>query len=493
MIAFADFTYRYAGAARPALDGINLRIQAGEFVVVAGPSGCGKSTLALAIGGYLHHQFEGEAQGDVRVDGVAVGQRSLYEVADRVGLVQQNPENQFCTLSVADEVAFGLENRRMDPAEIVARRDEALAIVGGEALLHRDLATLSGGEMQKVAIASMIAAHPQVLVFDEPTSNLDPSATRRIFDVLERIRHEAGITIVVIEHKLGYLARFNPRLILMDEGRIVDDDARIAPEAPPTPRTATHDAPPPGPVLMRAEHLSHNYGPRRVLDDVDVALRAGELVALMGDNGSGKTTFLRCLMGLLSPTAGRVSMLGREAGGRSDRPPVSALVEQVGYLFQNPDHQLLGDTVWHDATLLGRNLGRLEQVEPLAANLIADCGLEPYRDRHPFRLSYGEKRRLNLVAMAAHAPRVLLADEILIGQDRERADYLMGHLRRIADEGGCVVLALHDAAMALRYADRVLFFEAGRVIADGTPQEVLGSGATLAERDYDAYLVEVTA
>ena len=479
MIEIKDLSYTYAGSSAPALDRINLRIREGEFVVIAGPSGCGKSTLALAIGGYLNHQFQGCLEGELLVGGLDVSQCPLYEVADLVGLVQQNPENQLCTLTVSDEIAFGPENRRSSREYIEEQRDWALRTVLAEPLLDRSLSSLSGGEKQKVAIASMLVGNPRVLIFDEPTSNLDPTATAAIFDVLERIRRESAITIVVIEHKLDYLRRFNPRLVRMEAGGIVGDGEGIDP-APPVP---DRQPAPGGEPLIGVQHLTCDFDAIRALDDVTATLTAGQLVAVMGDNGSGKTTFLRCLMGALRPTSGQILVLGRDM--RTQR--VSDLVQHVGYLFQNPDHQLLANTVWEEATLLGRNVGASERLSERAEGLLQEMGLTHRRDDHPFRLSFGEKRRLNVVSVTAHQPRIVLADEVLIGQDPVNARIMMEYLRGIADDGGCVVQALHDPRTALRYADRVLFLSSGRVVLDAPPRAAL---AELGELGYVAYARE---
>ena len=201
-ISVRGLSFRFQGSDHYALRDVNLDVAPGEFVVIAGPSGCGKSTLALAIGGYLFTQYGGEAHGTVAVAGMDVRRAPVYDVAEVVGLVQQNPEGQFCTLTVRDEVAFGLENRCLPRDEIAQRVAWALEGVGALHLVDRSLASLSGGEKQKVAIAAMMAARPQVLIFDEPTSNLDPTTTAAIFSVIERIRATANITVLVIEHKL---------------------------------------------------------------------------------------------------------------------------------------------------------------------------------------------------------------------------------------------------------------------------------------------------
>ncbi len=476
MIALDDLRFTYHGARAPALCGATLRVAEGEFVAVAGPSGCGKSTLALGVGGYLHHGQRGIASGGVRVGGQEVGARPLYEVADLVGLVQQNAEDQFCTLRVEDEIAFGLENRLLPPDEIAERLVAALDLCGAGHLRGRTLATLSGGEQQRVAIAAMLASRPRVLLFDEPTSNLDPTATAGIFAVLDRLRRETGLTILVAEHKLGYLRPFGPRLVRMEGGAIVRENDVIPPPRPlPAPRSAAGHG-----LLVEAQALTFRHGDRAILRDVDLALAGGQLVALMGDNGSGKTTLLRCLMGLLRPQAGRVTVAGREVAS----VPLSGLAREVGYVFQNPDHQLLAPTVHEEATFLARNLGLEAKVAPLAEADLRDADLWERRGDHPFRLSYGQKRRLNLVAATVHRPKVILADEPLIGQDAANADLLLGRLRRAADEGACVVAALHDPAAVWQVADRVLFLAEGKVLVDAPPAVAFAELARLGRSAY---------
>jgi len=511
IIEIDHLTYRYPRRDQPALRDISLCVGEGELLAICGPSGCGKSTLALAMGGYLWQRQGGSSSGTVRVGGADVQDQPLYETADYVVIVQQNPEAQFCTLTVEDEVAFGLENRRASAQRIEQQVAWALEQVGAVHLRHRDLATLSGGEAQKVAIAALLAAEPRVLILDEPTSSLDPSATRDILSLLHRLRAEWGLTTIVIEHKLHALRGLNPSLIQMDAGRIVAQSRGIP---APTPVVSRHPSPP-SEIAVRLEGVRVAYNGTRALGPLDLTLHRGQLIALMGDNGSGKSTALRAIMGLQPLAAGRATVLGRDVSDTA----VHQRAAHVGMVFQNPDHQLLGDTVWDEATLLSKNLGLEEQVYPgdsviqepvpwssfcagslagataepaiappsphqVVEALLRDADLLSLRDVHPFTLSYGQKRRLNLVSVTVHQPRLLLADEALIGQDPANAARIMGRLRALADAGACVLLALHDSRVALTYADRLLFMRRGELLVDAPPQEALRQLVSLG---HDAY------
>ena len=486
LISIRDLTYCYRGGQRDALQGVNLQLEPGEFAVLAGPSGCGKSTLALAIGGYLYHQYDGTAAGSVQVDGLDVAQRPIYETADVVGLVQQNPENQFCTLTVLDEVAFGLENRRLPRDEIRVRIAWALEAVGAAQLADRDLSHLSGGEKQRVAIAAVLAARPRVLILDEPTSNLDPTATAEIFSLIARLRAQEQLAILVIEHKLDDLWPHRPRWIALDQGRIVHDgpqppassapEGLYAPSARVQPRAS--DAEP----VVQVRNLTLDYGGPPVLRDLSLDVRRGEFLALMGDNGSGKTTLLRSLLGLIKPGSGSVTILGQD----TRHTPVSELARQVGYVFQNPDHQLFNDSVWQEAVFAARNLNLLTPYgETRIAALLTRCGLQNRHDDHPYRLSYGEKRRLNLVSALVHDPSLILLDEPLIGQDAANVTFLMNLLREQVQRGATVIMVNHNPEVTRRYASRLVFLSQGEALVDAPTEPGF---ERLSALGWDAYL-----
>jgi energy-coupling factor transport system ATP-binding protein len=311
-----SFTYR--GASCPALKDINLEVEPGEFITLTGASGCGKSTLALCLTGFIPHAFAGSMSGTVLVNGLDTRETPPGKLAGIAGLVQQDPELQLCTLKVMDEVAFGPENLRLSTPEIARRVHWSLAAVGAEALIDRDVHTLSGGEKQRVAVAAVLAMHPSLLILDEPTANLDPRCTGEVLQVLQKLRREQGTAIITIEHRLENLLPLSDRLLLMDKGILREEYKRGNFPAQKThfpifKPWVSHDGGPnsgkgkaAADPLIRVEGLHFSYGDKPLLKDVSFTLQTGEITAVMGDNGSGKTTLLHALLGLISIEQGKI-------------------------------------------------------------------------------------------------------------------------------------------------------------------------------------------
>jgi len=462
------FSYTYPGEQEPVLRDISLAIERGSFVVITGESGGGKSTFGKALAGFLFQDEKPNCEGRIVVNGVDMTQIPLYDASQHVAYVQQSPEDQFCTLSVSDEIAFGLENLRVEPEEIEHLIDESLAVVKGFDLKGRQLATLSGGEKQKVAIASMLALSPDVLILDEPTSNLDPDATLHVFKTLYDMRQNQDLTVIIIEHKLDLLQAFNPQIFVLESGEIQpihdiqDFKAHISRKTYALPKANTEHTIQKVPFL-KLSRVSVRRESYPILHDIDLNISQGEFVALMGPNGSGKSTLLQTMMGFYKPENGKISTFGEDLS----KIKTSSLVREIGFIFQNPDHQLFTQSVWDEATLTSKNLDILTQDQKEnAESYLTSMRLGERKDEHPQRLSYGEKRRLNLIAVLLHHPKLLLVDEFLIGQDMANAHAWMKFFQDYVQQGHTVLLVNHHPDLTNQYCDRIIFLSEGRVLID---------------------------
>ncbi len=487
MVEIQGFTYFYPGEAEPTLVDINLEIEKGELVVITGPSGSGKSTLGKALAGFLFQEEAPNYTGSVTVNQTDMAQLNLYHASERVAYVQQNPEDQFCTLTVLDEIAFALENACLPPDNIEERIRTVLEVVKGENLYHRQLSSLSGGEKQKVAIASMLAILPDVLILDEPTSNLDPSATQHVFDALHNLRTANNLTVIIIEHKLSQLEVFCPRYISIVEGKLssksslCDNNASIESLQISELHTLTEEEYLPD-ALLDLTQVNVTINDHEVLQNISLKIFPEEFIAVMGPNGSGKSTLLQTIMGFLKPTSGEISWFNEYC----NQIRTSKLVSEIGFIFQNPDHQLLTQSVWDEATLILQNLGLFVDVNIAnAEQLLEELGFQGRFGLHPQRLSYGEKRRLNLAAVILHNPKLLLIDEFLIGQDIQNARKWMTVLKNYAQKGHAVILVNHQAQLTQEYCDRVIFLDAGNIVVDAPVSPAFTS---LAKLGYKVFL-----
>lgn len=494
-ISIRGLSFAFYNSERKSLDGIDLSVGEGEFVAITGPSGCGKSTLAAVIGGYIPHVIEGKLQGAVNVCGYDTAKASLPDFATLVGIVQQDPESQLCTLSVDDEVAFGPENLALPPEEVQKRIDESLALAMADHLRGRCIFELSGGEKQRVAIASVLAMKPSVLILDEPTSNLDPSSTAEVLAAISLLKARTGLTVLVIEHKLDKVLPFADRLIVMDQGKIVLDGqpddvlgtyrskmSKIGILLPD--RSIRHY-----PAVAAKAHnetiqiagLSFAYAGKEVLHDISFTASPGEIIGILGPNGSGKTTFLNHLLGINKPGSGTVVVTGADTRSKK----ISALARKVGYVFQNPNHQLFERTVEAEAAFACINFGiPREETDRRVQAELEQYGLSRYASRHPLGLSFGEKRRLNLCSVLPHGPDIIVLDEPFVGQDYINIARMMSDLEALRAAGKTVILVSHDIDMAYRYCDRIVLFSDGNILADDSPGEAERRIRALGFMDY---------
>jgi energy-coupling factor transporter ATP-binding protein EcfA2 len=510
LIALDRVSYAYPASTKPALVNLDWQVPARSFTVVVGPSGSGKSTMLRCINGLVPHFTGGRFGGSVTVHGRDTRNHPPRDLGHVVGFVFQDPEAQLITPRVDDELAFGMEQRAVAPATMRKRVEDVLDLLGIAHLRRRDVSTLSGGERQRVAVAAALAMQPEMLVLDEPTSQLDPWGAEDVLAALTRLNDDLGLTVVLAEHRLervvphadhlrylpgndqlpvdgspaAVLARMDidsvPPIVAL--GRTMDWDplpltvkaARIAarneprrPNAPAIPR------PPAGPPLIEIHGLATGYGPRSVLRGIDVMGRPGELIALMGRNGSGKTTLLRSIIGLHRPVNGRIRIDGEDVTQRD----TADLARVVGYVPQRPDALLFALTLREElAFTLRHHGGRGREPDELLHRL----GLAHAADRNPRDLSGGERERAALATILAGDPKLLLLDEPTRGMDPRRKRDLGVLLREICSEGGTVIMATHDVELVARIATRVVLLGDGQVIADGHPREVLADSLTFA-------------
>lgn len=449
-VAAERLAYRYgeiSGELRP----VNLVALPGEFWLVSGPSGSGKSTLARCLTGLIPHLYRGMLAGRVWVDGMDTRETPLWRLAERAGLVFQNPASQMLAATVEDEIVFGLENLGLDREEIGRRVGSALCTFGLAGLRGRAPQTLSGGEQQKLALAAILARRPALIVLDEPLSMLDSTAAIELVDQLRRLAHDDGAAVVMVEHRGEYLRRI-PAL---------HEYAMTSPEVGLPIAVGSRDLQAPvGPhgsgeaFVLNVRDLTVRHGAKAVLHCVSFDAAAGEVIAVVGRNGSGKTTLLRSLAGLQAAD-GSV----RVAGGRPD----------FGLVFQNAELQLF------NATVRDEILYRISQPDRAWYDwLVAELGLAPYEQTPPLLLSEGEKKRVALGAILMRRLRHgVLLDEPSLGQDARHKAILMRLARGLAAEGQLVVFTTHDLALA-EQADRMILLHEGQIVADGAPAAVFG-------------------
>jgi energy-coupling factor transport system ATP-binding protein len=454
-ISVQSLTVRYPDRERPALDSVSERIRPGETVVVTGASGSGKTTLFRVLGGFVPSMIRAKVEGEVLIDGISILTKDSPRPAAGVGLVQQDPDAQICTLSVWEEVAFGPENLCLPPEEVTARVAESLASLGIAHLAGRETTRLSGGEKQRVAIASILALRPRVILLDEPTANLDPGGAKQVFDLLRSLGERDGRTLVLAEHRLAPLLPLHPRLLLLEEGKVLLRRPSVAySDLDSLGLRARWEIPRPvvvrsGPPALVLEGVSFAYGEAPLLDRLTLRLWPGEVLGVIGPNGSGKTTLLRLAAGLERPQAGRVL-----------RPKSPVL----GFVFQHPHQQIFERTVRREFSVEDEIAGaRL-------ADLLRRARLDGLEEAPPLSLSLGEQRRLTVATALSRGPNLLLLDEPFIGQDRENVVWILSQILAARERGAVTLLVSHDIPLVASLCDRLLYL--GEEAVEGETAEV---------------------
>ena len=522
IIQFENYSFKYDAQQKATLKNINLTIRKGEKILIAGPSGCGKSTLIHSMNGLIPSSYRGEISGSLTIAGKNAGDLSIFDLSKIVGTVLQDSDGQFVGLTVAEDIAFALENDCVPGLELHERVREAAENVGISSHLHHSPNELSGGQKQKVSLAGVIVDNVDVMLFDEPLANLDPAAGKYTIELISEMQEKTGAAVVIVEHRLeDVLWRDVDRIVLMSNGEIVMD-------APPEKLLATDLLSRNGirePLYLTAlkyagvevtssmhpesiqklaldgickekvrawyrqtfrnepkekradmisvENLQFSYpNGKKAIKGISAEIRKGEMVAIVGTNGAGKSTFSKLLCGFETQQEGIIRLKGENVEGLS----IKERADHIGYVMQNPN-KMISQIMIFDEVALGLRTRTVpeEEIRERVNSTLQICGLWPFRNWPVSALSYGQKKRVTIASILSMNPEVLILDEPSAGQDYRHYTEIMEFLREINHLGVTVIMITHDLHLMLEYADRAIVFHDGRILADDTCASVLGN------------------
>lgn len=512
-ISFNQFTFQYDAQAEATLKDISFDIAKGEKVLILGPSGSGKSTLAQCLNGIIPNIHKGHAQGQVRIDGQDIFKQSIYDKSQLVSTVLQDPDGQFIGLTVAEDLAFALENDCADQSEMkdkVALWAERLDLTS---LLNHRPQDLSGGQKQRVSLAGVLIDESPILLFDEPLANLDPKSGQETIDLIDKIHKEVGATTIIIEHRLeDVLYRPVDRILLVNEGELIFNgspdellsstlllengireplyvtvlrqlgfDTRSAQNLSQLDALDLSDLALPDRVLkdkrdsssdsiLKVEGLSVSYGDNpTIIEDLSFSLKKGERLAIVGKNGAGKSTLAKALCGFV-PSQGKLTYEGQDISQDS----IAERSERIGFVLQNPN-QMISQTMIFDEVALGLRLRGIEEaeVEERVHEVLKTCGLYSFRKWPISALSFGQKKRVTIASILVLKPEIIILDEPTAGQDYKTYTDIMNFLDSLQKQGHTIVMITHDMQLMLEYSDRCLVVVEGEIIADDKPVTIL--------------------
>lgn len=512
-ISFNHFTFQYDAQAEATLKDISFDIAKGEKVLILGPSGSGKSTLAQCLNGIIPNIHKGQAKGQVRIDGQDIFNQSIYDKSQSVSTVLQDPDGQFIGLTVAEDLAFALENDCADQSEMkdkVALWAERLDLTS---LLNHRPQDLSGGQKQRVSLAGVLIDESPILLFDEPLANLDPKSGQETIDLIDKIHEEVGATTIIIEHRLeDVLYRPVDRILLVNKGELLfngrpdellsstlllengirdplyltvlrqlgfdttraqnlsqldalDLSGLDIPDSVlrDTTETSTDS-------ILKVEGLSVSYGDNpAVIEDMSFSLKKGERLAIVGKNGAGKSTLAKALCGFV-PSQGQLIYKGRDISQDS----IAERSERIGFVLQNPN-QMISQTMIFDEVALGLRLRGIEEteVEERVHEVLKTCGLYSFRKWPISALSFGQKKRVTIASILVLKPEIIILDEPTAGQDYKTYTDIMNFLDSLQKQGHTIVMITHDMQLMLEYSDRCIVVLEGEIIADDNPVTIL--------------------
>ena len=514
--------FKYENCLTDIFNALNFKIEKGEFVGLMGRTGAGKTTTMMLLNGLIPHFLEGEFEGNVIANTMNTLRYRVQTMARFIGLVLQDPETQIFGITVEKDVAFGPSNLAFGKEKIREVVDKSLRAVGLEGYEKRMTSELSGGEKQRLAIAGVLAMEPEILVLDEPTSELDPAGREEIYKLLSGLKKKGDVTILISGHDTEEMLEYVDKIIVLDNGQkvwegkpealfknvVLTKKIGIRPPEVAEIGKCLHEC---GLVnkdsifinkdeflqftkkhfksfkmsnnglekdysiknnstAIETKNLSFNYKQKNsALKELNIKIYKGEFVALIGKNGAGKTTFSKQLNGLLRPTSGTVFINGNYISQLS----TALLSKEVGYIFQNPDHQIFSATVYDEIEFGLKKMNLTEKIRSTRINSALEfVGLEKFKNRHPFTLGKGERQKLAFATVLAMEPRILIIDEPTTGQDWDGTNKMMEMLDKLHKQGHTILMITHNMLLAAEYADRVIVFSNGKVMLDGPPEKV---------------------
>lgn len=513
-----QFGFQYDSQKEPTLKNIHLSIEQGETVLILGPSGSGKSTLGHLINGLATNAYKGTVTGRMEVAGHLIGQTDIFTLSNEVGTVLQDTDGQFLGLTVAEDIAFALENLAVDGTTMHQKVQYWAEKVRLNQLLAHRPQDLSGGQKQRVSMAGVMIGETPILLFDEPLANLDPKTGKEAMELIEELKNELSATVVIIEHRLEDVLHCKvDRIIVMQEGQIISDStpqklltsdtlAQMGIREPlyiSAMRYAGLDLANFHPIdslanldlaiqkekfqnwqkaqsqkilsqqtnpLLELENVSCGYGQKLILKNLSMSIHQGEMVAIVGENGAGKSTLIKLICGFIPLQNGRMQFKGNDL----TKDSIKERADKIGYVMQNPN-QMISQNIVFDEVALGLKLRGVDQetIQQKVHEVLKICGLFPFRNWPIQALSYGQKKRVTIASMLALEPEILILDEPTAGQDLAHYTQMMDFLEQLNRQGVTIILVTHDMHLMLEYTTRSLVMVDGQVIADLTPAQLL--------------------
>ncbi len=523
IIEFKDFSFRYYVQSEPTLRNINLKIFTGEKILILGPSGSGKSTLTHCLNGLIPFAYKGEITGSLKVKGVETRTLDIFKLSKIVGTVLQDTDAQFVGLTVGEDIAFALENDCAPPEEMKTRVEEAARMVGMEKFLNHSPFEISGGQKQRTTIAGVLVDNVDILLFDEPLANLDPATAKKTMEIIDELHKTTGKTVVIVEHRLeDVLHKEIDRVIVINNGEIIADKSphdlmgsdilkksglreplyvsalkysgvevtsslkpgyihslKLSDEDAQKIKTwfnstrkddkneKIHKVEP----ILKIENLDVSYEKNKpVLKNINLEIREGEIVSIVGKNGAGKSTFAKTLCGFVKEDRGTITYRGRKMNNMT----IKERAEIIGFVMQNPN-QMITKPMIYDEIALGLRLRKVpeERIKEKVLNVAEICGLKPFINWPISALSYGQKKRVTIASILALDPEIIILDEPTAGQDFKHYSEIMEFLAKLNSMGITIILITHDMHLIMEYTDRAIVFADGEIVANAEPSEIL--------------------